>query len=55
MLEGLRQGLKTGLEKGRAEQRKGLIEMARKMKSDNMPIEMIRQYTGLSDEDIKGL
>lgn len=54
-LEGLRQGLKTGLEKGRAEQRKGLIEMARKMKSNNMPIEMIKQYSGLSDEDIKGL
>ena len=55
LAEGLEKGEAIGLEKARAEQHRELIEMARKMKSNNMPIEMIRQYTGLSDEDIKGL
>ena len=53
--EGLEKGEAIGFEKARAEQHKELIEMVRKMKSNNMPIEMISQYTGLSDEDIKVL
>lgn len=53
---GRAEGLAEGLEKGRAEQhRKDMIEMAQKMKSGNMSVEMIMQYTGLAAEEIERL
>ena len=39
-------------QRGRAE---GHIEDARKMKADNMPIELISKYTGLTAEEIEAL
>ncbi len=45
-------GLAEGEEKGRAEERakaqEEKLEMARKMKADGMPIEMVAKYSGLS-------
>ena len=52
---GRAEGREEGRKEGREELRKSLLEMARKMKSDNMPVEIIVQYTGLSTEDIIGL
>ena len=54
--EGRAEGEAIGLEKGRVEQHQiDMVEMARKMKSNNMPFEIIEQYTGLSVEEIAGL
>ncbi len=52
-------GEAKGLAKGRAEERAKAqaekLEMARKMKSDNMPLEIIAKYTGLTAEEIANL
>jgi len=46
--EGHAEGLAEGLAEGRA-------ETARKMKADNMPVELISKYTGLMAEEIEQL
>ncbi len=46
------QGEQKGIQKGRVE---GLLETAKKMKKDNLPIEMILKYTGLSSKEIEAL
>lgn len=45
-------GHAEGLAEGRAE---GRAEAARKMKADNMPVELISKYTGLTAEEIEQL
>ena len=64
MQEGMEKGLAEGMEKGLAEgmekgMEKGMDtanrENARKMKADNMPIELIAKYTGLTSEQINSL
>ena len=54
--EGLAKGRAEGLAKGRAEgeMNKGL-EIARQMKVEGLPVEMIARCTGLSIEQIKDL
>ena len=56
--------MKTATDKAKAEGRaegrtegenKKAIEVARKMKADNMPVELIVKYTGLTAEEIEGL
>ena len=47
--EGRQEGLQEGLEKGRQEEKR---ENARSMKSLNVPVDVIRQVTGLSIEEI---
>jgi len=51
--EGFKEGFEEGLERGRAEAEK--IANAKKMIEDNLPIKMIKRYTGLSEEKIKQL
>ena len=54
--EGLAEGRATGLAEGRAEgEQKAHIQLARAMKADDVPLEMIARYTGLSVEEIAGL
>lgn len=49
-------GRAEGLEKGRAEGKKDkALEMARSMKADNMPAELIAKYTGLDMEAVNSL
>lgn len=43
---------KRGAKKG---ERKEKLETARRMLNDDMPIERIIKYTGLTEEEIKGL
>ena len=50
--EGLAEGRAEGLEEGEAKER---IKTARKMKEDNMPVELITKYTGLTTEEIAAL
>lgn len=50
--EGLEKGLEQGLEKGHEEEK---MEIARKMKSDGLPDDIISKYTGLPIEEIKNL
>ncbi len=54
-----KRGKEKGKEEGRAEERaKALqekLDMAKKMKSDGMPIEVITKYTALSAEEISNL
>jgi predicted transposase/invertase (TIGR01784 family) len=54
--EGWEEGMEKGMEKG---MKKGIDtanrENARKMKADNMPIELIVKYTGLTSEEINSL
>lgn len=50
--KGLAKGRAEGLAEGRMEQQ---LEIARKMKEINMPIETICQVTGLSAEKVKSL
>ena len=54
--EGLLRGREEGLAEGRAEgeMNKGL-EIARQMKAEGLPLEMIARCTGLSMEQIKDL
>ena len=50
--EGRAEGLAEGIEKGLAE---GKRDMARKMKSYGMSVEVIEKYTGLTIDEIKSL
>lgn len=52
MAKGMEQGMAKGMEQGRTEEK---LAMARKMKSDGMPMDVIEKYTGLSAEEIKNL
>ena len=47
-----REGMQKGIQKGREEER---LMMARAMKEDGHPIEMITKYTGLTKEQIEAL
>ncbi len=47
-----KKGKAEGLEQGRAE---GHLEDARRMKADNMPVELIAKYTGLSISEVMEL
>ena len=50
---GLAEGMAEGMMKGREEGiRDNQIRIARGMKADGMPIEMIAKYTGLSAEEV---
>lgn len=52
--EGLKEGLEEGLEKGvKKGERKKQLEIARQMKSDGMPMDIILKYTGLSEKDME--
>lgn len=50
MEKGMKKGLEKGLEKGHEEEKN---QIARKMKSDGLPIDIISKYTGLSVEEIE--
>ena len=50
--EGWEEGMEKGMKKGMDTANR---ENARKMKADNMPIELIAKYTGLTDEQINSL
>ena len=50
--EGIEEGLKEGLKEG---EKKGKIEMARNMLKDNVDINIISKYSGLSIEEINKL
>ena len=50
--EGLKEGMKAGLEKG---EQKKQIEIARKMREDGISIDTIIKYTGLQSSDIENL
>ena len=47
-----KEGMLEGEQKG---ERKAYLEMARNLKKDGMPIELIHKYTGLSAEEIQKL
>ncbi len=51
-MEGRAEGLLEGRAEGLLESR---TETARKMLADGLPIDVIRKYTELSEEEIKGL
>ena len=58
--EGIAEGRAKGLAEGRAEgfeegMEKAQYNMAKKMKADNVPYEIIVKYTGLSVEDIENI
>lgn len=50
MKKGLEKGMEKGLEKGHEEEKK---QIARKMKSDGLPVDIISKYTGLTVEEIE--
>lgn len=51
--KGMAQGIEKGLEKGRAEgEREKALAIARKMKERGLPLEDIRDLTGLTIEEI---
>lgn len=50
MEKGMEKGLEKGLEKGHEEEKN---QIARKMKSDGLPVDIISKYTGLSVEEIE--
>jgi flagellar biosynthesis/type III secretory pathway protein FliH len=50
--EGLEEGRKEGLEEGRKE---GILSVAKTMKNNNVPIDQIAGFTGLSNEQIEKL
>jgi predicted transposase/invertase (TIGR01784 family) len=53
---GIKKGEKIGIEKGKVEGRdERNLEIAKELKKDNMPIELIVKYTGLSAEEINKL
>ena len=52
MLEGEQRGLIKGEKRGA---QKKQLEIARNLKKDSMPIELIHKYTGLSAEEIQKL
>lgn len=50
------EGLEEGIEKGKAEGiEKGKAEMAKAMKEDGLPLDVIAKYSGLSEAEIKAL
>ncbi len=54
--KGKAEGIAEGLEKGKAEgEKQKSLEIARNMKSANLPIESIMQFTSLSKEEIEKL
>ena len=58
--EGLAEGRAEGLAEGRAEglaegEHGKAVDSARRMKTDNMPVELISKYTGLPQEEIEQL
>ena len=58
--EGIAEGRAKGLAEGRAEgfeegMEKAQYNMAKKMKADNVPYEIIVKYTGLSVEEIENI
>ena len=60
MAEGIAKGMAEGMMKGREEGREegirdNQVRIARGMKADGMPIEMIAKYTGLSAEEVGDL
>ena len=56
LAEGMEKGLAEGMEKGLAEGKRNVaLSVARKMKADNMPIEIIAKFTGLTEEEIDSL
>jgi flagellar biosynthesis/type III secretory pathway protein FliH len=50
--EGLAEGLAEGVAKGRAEEHVKVVDSARAMKSNGLSIDIIKQCTGLSEEEI---
>ena len=52
VIEGLEQGRAEGLTEGVA---KANRDNARRMKADNMPLELIAKYTGLTTDEIEAL
>ena len=50
--EGLAEGREEGLEKGRVEEQ---LKIARTMKKDGLPVDVIVRYTGLAIGDIEAL
>ena len=56
MAKGMAEGMMKGREEGREEGiRDNQVRIARGMKADGMPIEMIAKYTGLSAEEVVDL
>ena len=54
--EGIMEGMEKGMEKGREEGREeGRIEAARNMLADEISIDLVVKYTGLSIEQVKEL
>ena len=58
--EGFKQGMEKGIEKGRQEgiekgKKDEQIAIAREMKKENMSLELISRFTGLSVEEIENL
>ncbi|MEG1659943.1 MAG: Rpn family recombination-promoting nuclease/putative transposase, partial [Bacteroides sp.] len=47
--QGMQQGIEQGIEVGHEEEKS---KIARKMKSDGLPVDIISKYTGLSTEEI---
>ena len=53
---GIEKGEKIGIEKGRAEgEKQKAIDIAKRLKSINLPIEKIEEATGLSQNEIDNL
>ena len=50
--QGLQQGLQQGIEKG---QKNKSLEIAKKMLENKTDIELIKEFTGLSEEEINNL
>ncbi|MBQ4445560.1 MAG: hypothetical protein II910_04840, partial [Prevotella sp.] len=50
--EGFREGMEKGIEKG---MEKGKAEIARNLKNDGIPLDVIARNTGLSIEEIEKL
>ena len=50
--EGIKKGIKEGIKEG---QKKNKIETAKKMKNENLPVELIIKITELTKEEIEKL
>ena len=54
--DGLAEGLAEGLAKGREEGREeGILQMARNMKQQGLPVDMIQKVTGLPSDVCESL
>ena len=54
--EGMEKGMKEGIKEGMKEgMKEGKLETVRRMLSDDVPIETIIKYTGLTEKEIKAL